>query len=647
MISHLEVEQVQSNDQQPQIARMRATGYRIVSVRVGGGFLDGLEFQFSDGLNCFIGARGAGKTTAVELIRYALDLLPGREAQAADRRRIDSLVEKNLAGGRVDVAVETKDGVSYVVRRVAGEEPIVMTADGQPTDIAPKANGFFRADIYSQNEVETIADRSLSQLVLMDNFEPDKIGDINARILATRTALASNAGRLLPLIGQISVIGDELATLAGIDEKLKQFAAAPGGDSDAINQAHAFKSLRDREGRAVSGARDLLTTYAKDVSSMTGRLQRQAIGLFASDLARSQNVAVLNRAQQPLTNCATEVDRLLSAIGAQLANAAKLINTASSDLRTAHQQQELAFQSLLEKDKQARGQAAERSQLERRRNELLAKQAHRQQLEQQVRELESERSQLLAELSELLDERFQVRKGVAARINESLSPAIRVTILQFGNPEQYLRLLEDSLRSARLKHLVVAQKLANAFWPIDLANVVRRRDAELLVQRADLNSEQAEKVLAALVGRETLFALEEVELADMPRIELRDGETYKESGSLSTGQKCTTILPILLLDSEHPLLVDQPEDNLDNRFIFETVVESIRHVKQQRQLIFVTHNPNIPVLGDAERVFVLDSDGQRARKANEGTVDQCKSDIVTLLEGGEDAFKARKRRYAY
>ena len=67
----------------------------------------------------------------------------------------------------------------------------------------------------------------------------------------------------------------------------------------------------------------------------------------------------------------------------------------------------------------------------------------------------------------------------------------------------------------------------------------------------------------------------------------------------------------------------------------------------ERQMIFVTHNPNIPVLGDAERVFVLDSDGASARKANEGTVDQCKSDIVTLLEGGEDAFKARKCRYAY
>ncbi|MFY8201742.1 MAG: hypothetical protein ACOVLE_13785, partial [Pirellula staleyi] len=116
---------------------------------------------------------------------------------------------------------------------------------------------------------------------------------------------------------------------------------------------------------------------------------------------------------------------------------------------------------------------------------------------------------------------------------------------------------------------------------------------------------------------------------------------------LSTGQKCTTVLPLLLLESANPLLVDQPEDNLDNRFISEAVVEAILKMKSRRQMIFVTHNPNIPVLGDAERVFVLDSDGATARKSNEGTVDECKREIVNLLEGGENAFKVRKCRYAY
>ncbi|GIW55584.1 MAG: hypothetical protein KatS3mg082_1988 [Nitrospiraceae bacterium] len=302
--------------------------------------------------------------------------------------------------------------------------------------------------------------------------------------------------------------------------------------------------------------------------------------------------------------------------------------------------------SCWKKHRHAQGQAAERAQLERRRNDLLAKQRERDDLQSQLKQLQQRRAELLARRSELLDARFEIRHDVATRINANLSPAIRMTVVQFGNPERYVRLLEEKLRGARIKHLIVAQKLAS-FWPADLADAVGRQDTAVLVDRGELNPDQAAKVIAALATPETLFELETVELVDLPRIELRDGETYKDSSALSTGQKCTAILPILLLDSENPLLVDQPEDNLDNRFIFEAVVDSIRKVKTRRQLVFVTHNPNIPVLGDAERVFVLDSDGTSARKANEGTVDDCKSDIVTLLEGGEDAFKARKYRYAY
>ena len=69
--------------------------------------------------------------------------------------------------------------------------------------------------------------------------------------------------------------------------------------------------------------------------------------------------------------------------------------------------------------------------------------------------------------------------------------------------------------------------------------------------------------------------------------------------------------------------------------------------KARRQLIFVTHNPNIPVLGDAERVLVLESNGTAARLARAGTVDECKEAIVTLLEGGEEAFRQRINRYHY
>jgi len=144
-----------------------------------------------------------------------------------------------------------------------------------------------------------------------------------------------------------------------------------------------------------------------------------------------------------------------------------------------------------------------------------------------------------------------------------------------------------------------------------------------------------------------MLQVETVELADLPKIELQDGKEWKDSLSLSTGQKCTAILPILLLDSDNPLLVDQPEDNLDNRFIYDTIVKSLHRVKCSRQVVLITHNPNIPVLGDAGGVFVLTSDGRQSRLLNSGGVDACKEEIINLLEGGANAFIQRKERYNY
>ncbi|MPN07846.1 hypothetical protein SDC9_155118 [bioreactor metagenome] len=134
-------------------------------------------------------------------------------------------------------------------------------------------------------------------------------------------------------------------------------------------------------------------------------------------------------------------------------------------------------------------------------------------------------------------------------------------------------------------------------------------------------------------------------MPDYPKIELNDHDTYKTTETLSTGQKCNTILPILLLESDRPLLIDQPEDNLDNGYVHNIIVNSVLNVKQSRQLIFVTHNPNIPVLGDAEKMIVLASNGQVAHVQNSGTVDDCKVDIISLLEGGADAFRKRRERY--
>ena len=202
--------------------------HRIRCISIIGGFLDGTKFELADGLNCFIGARGAGETTMLEFVRYALDATPSREEQPIERRRIESLVEKNLAGGHVEVTIETKDGMQYIVSRSSGDEPIVLTIDRQPTDISFKTGMVFGADIYSQNEVETIADCKASQRALLDKFQADSIAEIESRIDHITSQLAANANQIVTVQQRIAALTDEPATLASVEEKLARLGAYTG-----------------------------------------------------------------------------------------------------------------------------------------------------------------------------------------------------------------------------------------------------------------------------------------------------------------------------------------------------------------------------------------------------------------------------------
>jgi hypothetical protein len=623
----------------------RPEAHRIKSISIAGGFLDGVELDFANGLNCLIGHRGTGKTTAIEFARYALEEFRG-DADGTLRRWVESLVQTNLGGGRITVVVETKDGIEYRICRTAQEPPAVFTADGEPTNIAAGATSVFRADVFSQDEVETIADDPLSQLALLDSFIAEPIAENEAQIRTTIAELRSNSLSVAELRGALAGTSDALSELPAIEEKLKKLAATGGGSAPAINQAHTQKALRDREARAVSATLDLLRQEHRGLSALTGRVARQAPTLEA-DMLDGPNADVLRGISAAIQECAAKVDAAVADACGAVEQAGQSISAAYEALRGAHQRQEAEFRQLIEKHKVAEAQSAERAQLERKRNELLAQRKTKHDVEARLAAALKERQALLARLSELRDTRFRLRAQQASRITEQLGPAIRVRIEQFGNRDAYRQLVEDALEGARVNRRVVAQKIVDAVSPGELSAIVAARSRDALIDQAGLNTNQADWVFTALAKDSVLFDLETIELIDRPWIELLDGEQYKDSLSLSTGQKCTAILPILMLDSANPLLIDQPEDNLDNSFIYETIVRNIRDVKVRRQLIFVTHNPNIPVLGDAERVFVLRSDGAKATVSRVGTVDECKEDIVTLLEGGEDAFRERQRRYNY
>jgi len=131
-------------------------------------------------------------------------------------------------------------------------------------------------------------------------------------------------------------------------------------------------------------------------------------------------------------------------------------------------------------------------------------------------------------------------------------------------------------------------------------------------------------------------------------LRLLDGAEYKDVADLSAGQRCTVILPIVLQHHDRVLVIDQPEDHIDNAFIAETLIKSLLSRPPGAQIIVSTHNANIPVLGQANLVVHMVSDGRNGSINVAESLDDPRSvhAITTVMEGGLEAFESRASFYS-
>lgn len=152
----------------------------------------------------------------------------------------------------------------------------------------------------------------------------------------------------------------------------------------------------------------------------------------------------------------------------------------------------------------------------------------------------------------------------------------------------------------------------------------------------ELNDEQMSKL-------ETLIPDDQIDVLYKPN----GSGNFRSIVSASAGQKTTAVLTYILSQGSMPLLLDQPEDDLDNRLVCDLVVEKIKQIKENRQVIVITHNANIPVIGDAEYIVSMDSNSKYLKIHTEGMLESVdvKKEICAIMEGGEEAFKLRASRY--
>jgi hypothetical protein len=276
-------------------------------------------------------------------------------------------------------------------------------------------------------------------------------------------------------------------------------------------------------------------------------------------------------------------------------------------------------------------------------------------LKKQTTAIEEKRRNALAAWEDVTGDEFRELERAAKRVNKQLSGRVNVAVSFAGNRQS----LESHIRSlgGRLTEAIAALSSRDSLSPLELAKACRA-GKDTLAKNFGLPPNQAERL--AVAPAEFVMKLEELDLPATTTIQLNvaaEGAppVWKPLADLSTGQKATAVLLLLLLESEGPLVVDQPEDDLDNRFITEGIVPTMRDEKRRRQFVFATHNANIPVLGDAELIVGLTAAGEAdtgkasMKKEHMGSIDShpvCEL-VEEVLEGGKAAFELRRLKYGF
>ena len=615
-------------------------------LEIRGGFLDGLSVEFPPGLTCVIGPRGSGKSTLAEAIRYAVS---GHEN--APKPRLE-LFKSNLA--RSVIILRTcmlADGNAYEVRREPRQPAIVTTALGKALPSVDLDRGtFLPLDAYGSFEIEQIADESFgsARRALLDELEMDRLTAARQDVLESLRALQSNGDAVTACKLQIEDLVEKIHSLSHARDHLAALPASADGDEQdtvALRSAARQNQTNATEFKGILSASAEVKRLRNEVSALA---QRFAFGTPPLTQPESANAQFTVEIDSAIAALALSGRRLLSQLDHELSDVLERLVTATSELQDRHANQAAFYASLREKNVAAGEAARQRAEAEdaAQRLDSLERELRRQQ--EVSAQFLNERRGLRAEFNRHRDRISDIRDDAVSLLQRQAGDDVRIRLRRNADDLEYQQLIASALHGIGVKQHDQIVEGVKKLRPDELAQLIDQRNVSELESVCGIGLDRAGRVMEGLRRLNTLD-LETLGLDDEVAIELNVGSRqtphFRDASSLSRGQKCTALLPILLARRDVPLLIDQPEDNLDNHFIFHTIVDTILRVKPIRQMIFITHNANIPVLAEADQILVLGSDGEKGYVSKAGTLDAARPEIIDLLEGGREAFERRRERY--
>lgn len=590
----------------------------IKSISFEGGLLDTKEIHFSPELNNFIGIRGSGKSSIIEILRYTLGISLG--SQASDRDYKNSLIEHVLkSGAKITVNVVNEHKKEYRIEKIYGQKEDIyennVRVDATIDAIFNKPVYFGQKDLSNKN-IDFEAD-------LVKKLIGNRIDDIHSRIVSKSNEIESviNSFKKLENLEELKKETNE--SIKNAEEKLKIFKEK--GVQDKLRQQSNF----DSDISVIKNISSGLEEFKRDLNLL---VENHSVFFKNTVFKSDENKEIFQKVEKIFENIKSEFNKIHD-VNINTDKFVREFKELEKNLKDKKESLKEEFAKIKREIDIPNINPDDFLKLNRQIETSKLKLIEIERAEKKRTEHLTSLNNKISELNNLWYEEYKIVEKEVKRINDYKN-ALSISAEYKGRSDKF---------SEKMKQLFKGSGIRDAAYQniqTDYKDFI-----EIYRDKGKLNNILNENQLAEFNKRfaENLYELLTYQVETKFTINY-NGKPLKEH---SLGQRATALILFLLAQKETDvLIIDQPEDDLDNQTIYEDVIKEIKSLKGKMQFIFATHNANIPVLGDSEKIISCKYSELKI-DVQGGTVDnhETQKQIVTIMEGGEEAFNRRKNIY--
>lgn len=634
-----------------------------------------LKIEFSAWLNSIIGGRGSGKSSVLEFIRIGMDRardLSNLEQDNEIRRAFESFTKIStsrdsdgvmLAGTKIS-CVYTRDGIHYLLTWMKETDKVTISRyDGQQWVAEEgEAHSRFPIKIFSQKQIFDLAKNPNTLLRLIDesstvSFQQWKM-EWSEKHSHFQT-LCSQKRELQSKLANKSVL---LGQLSDVEQKI--LAIEKSGHTDILKRYQAYSNKRTMVSQYESGIKNL-KDQVELISNNTSIPIIDESVFDTQSASESEVLAKLKTLGESATSFKESISKALDALNNEISQFQGWYS--GSEFNTSHIQVNENYRLLIESlQNQGVNSPTDYAKLIDEKNSINESLKTMELVSSQINEIDTAINSAYQEIIECR-KKLTLNRMEFLRENLAGNSSIQVDLTPFSDIDH----IEESFRN-------IIGRSDNAF-SADIfdsdreCGILYNLNKELLAIVGNANNLepwlsiihqfktqvfnfQSGEIQGTKIGKRFSELLANLQPQSYDRlntwfpddelsIRFNDGNRFKDVSQGSAGQKASAILSFLLSYGTEPLVLDQPEDDLDNGLITSLIVTKLHENKLNRQIIVVTHNPNIVVNGDSEYVVALEDKGQINPVAS-GALQEIsvRKNVCEIMEGGELALQQRYKR---